>query len=231
MSRAFAPLAALLAVIAVPGSAADWTHEGPGGPSQWGGVCVSGKEQSPVDLRTATPAPLGDIVFHYQPLPASVRNTGHTLSVTAGAGNGIEIEGEHFDLAWIEFHHPSEHALNGKKAPIEVQLVHKNPAGTALVTLAVMIVPGAANPAIEAIWGLPADFELDPMSLLPFHRTYLRYEGSLTAPPCSETVRWLVLDQPVEASQGQIDRFAKLFPMNARPLQPLNQRVPQAKAM
>lgn len=221
-------------------SAAHWTYEGHGGPAEWAKVssdfaaCETGRDQSPVDIRNAVPARLGEVKVDYRPQTLAVINNGHTIQVNLKPGNSIQFEGETFDLVQYHFHTPSEHAIEGKKAPMEVHLVHKAAASGKLAVLGVMMVAGKANATIEAIWNaMPAEagpekefaeVALNPAALLPAGRGYYRYEGSLTTPPCSEVVKWINLKQPIEVSQAQLDRFPKLFPMNARPLQPLNRR-------
>ncbi|CCG39732.1 carbonic anhydrase [Magnetospirillum molischianum] len=217
-----------------------WSYEGHGGPAEWGQLspnfeaCGAGKDQSPVDLHGALPARLSPVKISYRPQPLTLVNNGHTIQVNQAPGNFITFEGERYDLIQYHFHTPSEHTVNGKPAPLEVHLVHKGVESGKLAVLGVTLVPGKANPLIQAVWDaapteagaakdVPA-IRLDPATLLPAKRAYFRYEGSLTTPPCSEVVHWVVFKQPVTASQAQIDTFAKLFPNNARPVQPINRR-------
>ncbi len=217
-----------------------WTYEGHGGPAEWGRLshdfeaCEVGKDQSPIDIKNAIPAKLSTIKVNYQPQALAVLNNGHTLQVNAKPGNTIEFEGETYDLLQYHFHIPSEHAVNGKKAPMEVHLVHKGQTSGKLTVLGVMMVPGAASSLVQSVWDAApaeagpvkdiADVSLNPASLLPAGRDYFRYEGSLTTPPCSEIVHWVTFKQPITVSQAQIDAFGKLFSNNARPLQPGNRR-------
>lgn len=217
-----------------------WSYEGPSGPIYWGSLshdfesCSAGHQQSPIDLRGAVPARLGPITVSYQAQPLTVVNNGHTLQVNLASGNFIVFDGERYNLLQYHFHTPSEHTIAGQPAPMEVHLVHKNPNSGALVVLGVMLVPGEANPVLEAVLGTaPAeegpprevpDIRLDPNRLLPAGRDYFRYEGSLTTPPCSEVVHWVMFKQPVTVSAAQIDAFARRFPHNARPVQPSNRR-------
>jgi carbonic anhydrase len=101
--------------------------------------------------------------------------------------------------------------------------------------VAVLVKAGRANPTVQQLWDhMPstegdehaiAGVEINPAGLLPRNAAYYTYEGSLTAPPCTEGVTWFVLKAPVDVSQKQIDAFARLFPHDVRPPQPLNGRV------
>ncbi|MBF0304596.1 MAG: carbonic anhydrase family protein [Alphaproteobacteria bacterium] len=222
-----------------PAAAASWSYEGHGGPAEWAKISTDfaaceGKDQSPIDIKNPIPARLGEIKVSYRPQSLAVINNGHTIQVNFKPGNSMEFEGETFDLVQYHFHTPSEHAFDGKRSPMEAHLVHKGATSGKLAVLGVMMVPGKPNDTIEAIWNaMPteagpekevAEALLNPQALLPANQSYFRYEGSLTTPPCSEVVKWINLKQPIEVSQAQLDRFAKLFPMNARPLQPVNRR-------
>ncbi len=215
-----------------------WTYQGPGGPAEWGrlspddAACGSGREQSPVDLSHPVPAMLGDPVVAWKPVPLDMVNTGHTLQVNCADGGTLTLDGTAYALQSFDFHHPSEHTVDGTALAMEIHFVHRA-GGGGLAILAVLIRPGGADPTIETIWqSMPAQpgqsvragLFLDPTALLPRDGTTWRYAGSLTAPPCSETVSWAVYRRPITASPEQIDRFARLFPNNARPTQPLNRR-------
>lgn len=237
-------LSSLLALTAVPalaeGPAAHWAYSGHGGPAEWGhlsadfAACETGKAQSPIDIAGAIPANLGPVAVTYKAIGVNVVNNGHTIQANAQPGNYIELEGKRFDLLQFHFHHPSEHAISGKTAPMEVHLVHKNAQTGELAVLGVMMVPGAANAAIAAVWNVmpagegeakPAQpLSLDPTSLLPATHDYYRYEGSLTTPPCAEIVHWVEMKQPITVAQADIDKFAAMFDNNARPLQAANRR-------
>lgn len=224
---------------AAEAGAPHWTYEGHGGPEEWGNLspafqsCSIGTQQSPVDLVGTHTATLGDIKIAYQPHGLTVVNNGHTLQVDIRPGsNSIEFEGAKYDLIQFHFHHPSEHLIGGQRSAMELHLVHKGESG-ALTVLGVMLVPGKASGIFQQILDTMPDKEgkksasgvtIDMSYMLPAERKYFRYAGSLTTPPCSEVVNWVVFKQPVEVSEGQIKRFAGLFPMNARPPLPLNRR-------
>ncbi|MGE5503013.1 MAG: carbonic anhydrase [Actinomycetota bacterium] len=224
--------------IARASDAPHWTYEGHGGPAEWGslapeyGACGMGREQSPVDLSKGIPAMLGDPVVSWQPMPLEIVNNGHTIQVNCAKGSKVTLDGKDYELLQFHFHHPSEHTIDGVAYALEVHFVHKAAEG-GLAVLGVMFSPGAANTALETIWrampekageSVKSDAVIQPMTMLPADRVTFRYAGSLTTPPCSEVVSWVVYRQGLTASAEQIERFAKLFPNNARPVQPLNRR-------
>jgi carbonic anhydrase len=139
--------------------------------------------------------------------------------------------GVDYALVQLHFHHLSEHTLDGAHMPMEAHFVHRSASGDLLV-LGVLIQPGAANPVAGEIWPMIPEEEgetagagpVDLSALLPDDRHAYRYQGSLTTPPCSETVTWNVFAAPVTLSPAQIDAFAALYENNARPVQPLNRR-------
>jgi len=215
-----------------------WGYQGELGPDHWGSldpafaVCTGGREQSPIDLRGAAREALSEIVFEYAPSPISIQNNGHTIQVDYQAGSGIVLDGTRYGLTQFHFHHRSEHTVDGADFPLELHLVHEDAAG-ALAVVGVFLEEGAANEALAPVWRhLPAEAgpaalvagTLDAAALLPERRTTWRYSGSLTTPPCSENVRWLLLDTPVALSAAQIAAFTAIYANNARPVQPLGDR-------
>jgi len=217
-----------------------WDYSGEGGPENWGKLksqyetCHSGKSQSPVDLKAPTNADLPDLQIDYKPAPMTILNNGHTVQVNYPSGSRMTVGGQSFDLLQFHFHTPSEHTINGKAYAMEMHFVHKTEDGQ-LGVLGVMIEEGAHNSAAQKIWDhLPltkseaithSNVKIDGGSLLPQKHNYFRLMGSLTTPPCSEEVNWHVLTQPIEFSAEQIKKFKLAFPMNARPVQPLNARL------
>jgi carbonic anhydrase len=220
-----------------------WTYEGEHGPAHWGALdtkfetCQVGKHQSPIDIRGAKAADLPAIQFAYQPSPLKVIDNGHTVQVTCAPGSFITVGGEKYELQQFHFHHPAEEKVNGKSYPMVAHLVHKNTEGR-LAVVAVLLREGDANSVIGEIWKyLPAEegkesapdgVSVDATRLLPSNRGYYTFTGSLTTPPCSEGVTWFVLKTPAQISKGQVATFAKKYPHNARPVQPLNGRDVQA---
>lgn len=243
MTRA-AHLAAALALLAAAPAAAEearhWSYEGEEGPAYWGALdpanaaCAQGQQQSPVDLNleTAVDAALSELRLSWTPFAPAITNNGHTVQIDAGgAGGHAMLNGVRYELLQYHFHHASEHSFRGVHAPLEVHLVHRAADGGLLVVGA-LFREGAENPALAALWpAIPEahgagklDSPVDPAALVPVGGGAFRYQGSLTTPPCSEIVSWVVLMEPVSASAAQIARFAELFPGNARPVQPLRRR-------
>jgi len=133
----------------------------------------------------------------------------------------------------LRVHRPSEERLNGKRYPMVAHLVHKDSDGK-LAVVAVLLATGPQNPLLKTLWNnLPREkerevtvdkVEINVGDLLPRDRAYYTFQGSLTTPPCTEGVTWFVLKQPTPISGDEVDRFSRLYPMNARPVQPLNGR-------
>lgn len=210
-------------------AAVEWAYEGPRGPDHWGGLCATGERQSPVNLVGGLALELEPIVFQYQPVAFSVTDTGRTVQVDPAPGNVLELQGRRWTLHRITLHRPSEDSLDGRRFEMSVHLEHRDAEGQALV-LSVLVGPGAAQPALQTVFNhLPleqgranaARVPLDLNALLPHDRRYLMYMGSLSTPPCTEGVLRVVMRHPVSASAEQIALFSRLYPMNARPLQPL----------
>jgi carbonic anhydrase len=174
-----------------------------------------------------------DVVIDYAAVtPVRVVDTGHTMQFPLDAGGTATIEGVAYDLEQVHFHAPSERAIDGDRLPMEAHVVHRNAEGD-LAVLGVLIREGAAHHAFETLFAdLPpaggeertVDAGLDPPALLPEDRTIYRYAGSLTTPPCTEGVTWLVFAEPIEASGEQIAAFTVHYHDNARPLQPAGSR-------
>lgn len=226
-----------------------WSYTGKTGPSHWADLspefrlCREGRNQSPVDLGQRVDAALPELGFSYYSPPQTITNNGHTIVVTAGHNNKLIMGDDRFDLMQVHFHFPSEHTLNGKHFPLEAHFVHKDQDGH-LAVVAVMFHLDKPNHSIQALWEQVPDrigetAELKPPSgscgiapevgacgLLPIEKDYVRYNGSLTTPPCTEGVTWIVLKQVMSVSKEQADAFRKLMKHpNNRPVQPLNGRV------
>ncbi len=225
-----------------PGAAATAAHaasptwhygDGPGGPRQWGrlkpefAACANGQRQSPIDIREGLALDLEPLQFDYRPGAFRVLDNGHTVQVDVAPGSALVAGGRRYALQQFHFHRPSEERIDGRRYDMDVHLVHRDDEGR-LAVVAVLLERGAALPVLQSVWNhLPLErheastpaLPLDPAELLPADRRYYTYMGSLTTPPCGEGVLWFVLQQPVSVAERQIDIFARLYPMNARPLQ------------
>lgn len=237
--RAFGILGFLLASgVAHAGEAPHWEYSGEAGPAHWAALSAefsacAGKNQSPIDLRGFIEADLAPIAFRYEGGVADIVNNGHTVQVNAAPGSAIEVDGIAFALRQFHFHAPSENLIDGKSFPLEAHLVHADKDGN-LAVVAVMFDQGDANKVLEAAWpqmprhgGEKAvlNAPVAPLDMLPADRDYFRFNGSLTTPPCSEGVRWLVMKHAVTASAEQIAQFAHVMHHpNNRPVQAVNAR-------
>ncbi|MCZ6509068.1 MAG: carbonic anhydrase family protein [Alphaproteobacteria bacterium] len=221
---------------------ASWTYSGSNGPDSWGSVsakfaaCGDGTTQSPINLTAAHAAgnSAGNIDFAYQPTQLRIVNNGHTVQVNYSGGSTMTVEGETFDLLQFHFHAPSEHAIDGKLADMEMHMVHRNAAGE-LGVVGVLMNIGAENLALGEIWQhMPREATperlknrnvVNARDFLPHNANYYRYMGSLTTPPCSEGVNWFVMADPIEVSREQVEQFAGVFGATNRPVQEVNNRL------
>jgi carbonic anhydrase len=217
----------------------EFGYSGAQGPGNWGSMsehwrtCSAGVNQSPIDLGRFIEATLPPLRISYGPSGRDVTHTGHAIQVNAGPGSTLEVDGLTFRLLQFHFHAPGEHHLEGRTFPLEAHLVHQNEAGE-LAVIGVFFEAGAPNdllglviPSLPAGPGQqrPLGSGLTPAGLLPADRDYIRYAGSLTTPPCSEGVRWLVMKRPMTASPAQIAALADALGFaNNRPTQPIRAR-------
>jgi carbonic anhydrase len=216
-----------------------WAYDGDEGPEHWGeldpdyALCSTGKAQSPIDIVDPKDTDLANIEINYHPMsPMKIVNNGHTIQVVVDPGNTLTLDGVEYELLQFHFHQPSEHLIAGEHQPLEMHLVHKTAEGNTTV-LGVLLKEGSGGEPFAPIFSnLPTevgteqtiDVTVNLIDLLPESRITYRYEGSLTTPPCTEGVHWLVFTEPAEISAEQIATAAK-FKTNARPVQPLNGRT------
>lgn len=210
-----------------------WDYEGPGGPENWGRLdpqnklCATGERQSPIDIKDGIKVDVEPIKFKYQPSTFRIVDNGHTVQVQVGEGS-ISLTGKTYELVQFHFHRPSEEKVNGQRFDMVVHLVHKADDGQ-LAVVAILLERGTENPFIQTLWNnmplekntpvAPPSTLVDLNTLLPTSRNYYTYMGSLTTPPCSEGVLWLVMKQPMQVSPEQINIFSRLYRNNARPIQ------------
>jgi len=245
-----AALAAMLTALPSPAARAaethaDWQYTGKSGAARWGDLdpayadCKLGRRQSPIDIRGVLKARLDPLRFDYRRRDARVFNDGHTIQASpdgSGADSALLLDGRRYHLVQFHFHMPGEERINGVAFPMSLHLVHRDDDGR-LAVVAVLLRQGRKNAALRPLFddlpARPGDRRLllggfDPAALLPARRVYFTYDGSLTTPPCTEGVRWFILRQPVDVSAAQLRAFKHLYPLNARPVQPLYGRKVQA---
>ena len=217
-----------------------WTYEGEEGPSHWEeldqtyAACGAGKSQSPIDVANPSEQDLTNISFRYEPSEVNILNNGHTVQVNYDAGSYIELDNVRYDVVQFHYHAPSEHTIDGESFPAELHIVHKSADGN-LAVVGILLKEGTENVAYQPfISNLPAEktdpkdagVKIDAIDLLPSVQTTFRYSGSLTTPPCTEGVNWLLMTTPVELSMQQLTALDSLFESgNNRPVQPMNERT------
>ena len=217
-----------------------WGYGGKIGPSHWAKLskdfrlCGRGTTQSPIDISGFSGASVMPIEFDYHLTPLEIVHNGHTVQVNYQPGSGIIVEGKRYELLQFHFHTPSEHAVTGRQAAMEVHFVHQSADGE-LAVVGVMMEAGEDNMALREPWagmpkkaGKPRREErvlINARDLLPSDTGYYRYMGSLTTPPCSEGVNWYVLRQPISVGMNQIKKFAAAVGANNRPTQMVNNRL------
>lgn len=218
---------------------ARWGYRGAGGPDHWGDLkpgyktCSTGRHQSPINLEATEPGHLAPLAMHYKVSLIDLVNNGHTVQANYAKGSYITLGEERYDLVQFHFHTPSEHRIAGRSFPMEIHFVHRNKRGQ-LAVVGVLVAFGEYNLAAREIWDhLPKRAHtksaetralINARDLLPGNTKHFRYRGSLTTPPCSENVKWLVLQTPVVFSEGQIAKLHRIIGMNARPPQARNSR-------
>lgn len=217
-------------------------------------TCAIGKLQSPIDVKHTKPQRQNLLQLEYHPAPLqiiddglttlniegrkTIVNTGHTLQLNFPENGPIEtlsLAGSKYHLIQFHFHMPSENLINGTKYPLEIHFVHQNKHGEVVVA-AVFVKEGQTNSTLEKILNnlpekekvlkIAKDVDIEPTDLTPKNHAYYGFDGSLTTPPCSEYVDWILMKDPIEASSMQIEQLRKAIGAeNARPVQPLNNRV------
>lgn len=228
------------------GASDHWGYEGVEGPGHWAMLqpsymtCEAGRQQSPINIEMPRHGEnQEDLSFHYQPTTLTVRNNGHTIQVNYHDGSFLRLNRQSYKLRQFHFHDPSEHHIDGKTYPMEMHLVHQDDGGHTLV-LGILLAFGKENQVLASTgdWleeqtghRLPSkegevftDVPFNLMDLLPSNTHHFSYHGSLTTPPCSEGVQWIILKTPIEISKVQGERFITTIGPNARPLQPLGER-------
>jgi carbonic anhydrase len=217
---------------------AHWSYEGVSGPAKWGDLdatskaCSVGGQQSPINIDTSIKSQLPALKLSWGKSADTIVNNGHTIQLNFAEGSTLTLGDIKYKLVQVHFHRPSEHTIAGKNFPMEAHFVHRADSG-ALAVVGVLMTEGKPNAAFSQIVktmpatqgpAVKADSTISPNAMLPQKLGYFRYPGSLTTPPCSEVVEWLLLTDPIQVSAADVAAFAKLYPMNARPVQKDNRR-------
>ncbi len=219
----------------------DWSYGGSTNPTQWDNLssdfetCETGNQQSPINIKQENTYQhnLGELSLNYDVSNTNteVVNNGHSIQVNYDSGSSLTWKNQTYELKQFHFHTPSEHQIDGEASSMELHLVHLNEQGE-ITVVGALIEPGTSNSELQKIWSkIPQEGEkqqlattIDASNLLPENKDFYHYSGSLTSPPCSEGVNWIILQEPIEASKEQIDAFTEFYQMNARPIQETNNR-------
>jgi carbonic anhydrase len=234
----------LCVVLCIPLAFAEGGHHfgysGAVAPEHWAelspeyAACAAGKHQSPVNIGKSDVFKLQALKFGWLKGKYGIVNNGHSIQLVAPKGGTlIAFDGRTYELVQLHFHAPSEHARDGKAAPMEIHFVHKEKTSGELLVIGVFVADGGKNTTFAKIMAAApkeegnetAELTLDPKALLPTSRSYWSYDGSLTTPPCSEPVKWVVLKTAIKVADSDIVKFKAIYPANARPVQPLNART------
>lgn len=217
----------------------EWDYQGEHGPPDWDALdpaysaCGRGKQQSPIDLRPIVTSAEGRLHFSYRSSPLSLANDGRVIRGDDLAGSHLFVDGGRYELIHYQFHTPSEHSIDGRRADMELQLMHRDARGRHIIVAVFLQAGRRPNSILRRIAErLPPPGEIyyggqigiNPLFLLPAERDFYAYPGSLTVPPCTEGVEWLVLRTPVEVDAAWVRRFRQAVGSNARPLQQRNGR-------
>lgn len=222
----------------------DWSYDGVNNPAHWADIkpeykiCRSGMRQSPIDVRGSVKGDLEDLKFNYRPTTFKIVDTGYTIRTELDSGGVLYYDGKTWNLKALEFRIPGEEMINGKRGEMSVQLQHQTASGEMLI-VSVQLNSGTENLLIQHIWNNmplernrseirpndPTSKEINVKHLLPSNVGYITYMGSLTTPPCTENIQWIVLSTPQTISDEQIKSFSFLYQNNARPLQSNNGRM------
>ena len=217
-----------------------WAYEGKEGPENWAklspefSTCDSGRNQSPINIEDSIHAAIKSLKAIQKFQAKEIFNNGHTVQINFKEGNMLALDNAAFQMKQVHFHAPSENTIHGKSFPLEAHFVHADSKGN-LVVIGVMYTEGKANPALTKLWEqlpneesepTPLKNRVIPSELIPENKGYYRFSGSLTTPPCSEGVRWLLMKSPLTASKEQIEALKHaVHHDNNRPVQALNGRV------
>ena len=223
------------------GGGVPWSYGGAGAPQHWADLspdyaqCAAGLNQSPIDLTGYTTDPAAPpLAFAYSGNAQAVRHNGRIADVLYAPGNHIVIGDGTYELKGMHIHAPAEHQVDRELFAAEMHLVHQNAAGDFAVVGQLFRLGGEPDPVVQALLDAypepgqvrESGFDLDAAAFMPKDLGYYRYSGSLTTPPCTEPVDWIVLREVRAVAQEQVNRIAVLHNgFNHRPIQPRNGRA------
>lgn len=226
-----------LTLVSAASTAQDnWSYGGSTGPGAWPNVAptCAGNMQSPILIEGTEPVIMHRLETNYHVAPIALHNDRHTIRQAYASGSALTVGSKVFELQEFRFHTPAEHQIMDQKFPMEIQFLHRSLRGE-LAVVSVLVKTGKANTAADEILPhLPIepdqnmnrpDIKINARDLMPDEKSYYRYMGSLTYPPCVEGVNWYVLKRPIEMSSEQIAALRGIMGENARPLQPRNNRI------
>ncbi len=215
----------------------EWGYSGAGAPENWASIseenarCAEGTQQSPIDITGYEKGDSPPISFSYRKEAESVSNVGTSVYAKYPTGNRLGFGERTYQLETVTPHTPSEHHIDGRSYPLELQLLHSQVFGdVAVVSLLFDI--GEANPVVqEIIDNAPSSVSTSEVTGVLNARGYMTrdigyysYKGSMTTPPCSEPVDWFIMLEVGTVSQEQVDALKALTGENNRPIQPAGGR-------
>lgn len=228
----------------------EWSYKGNDGPSYWGDLCPkysecsNGKHQSPINISSADFIKVDEFDIDYKMSKLTVRNNehmhdiidnGHTIQANVDDASLLTINGVKYTLKQFHFHTPSEHTVNGESFPMEMHMVHLSDQNKIAVISFLFKESTENNEEIALlINNLPKQkgeqinlngevFDIDKLDKMDISNIH-HYSGSLTTPPCSEDVEWIILEDKISISKNQVLCFYNVIGPNNRPTQAINNR-------
>ena len=183
---------------------AKWDYSKNKGPNNWFGLsdkyslCKQGQHQSPINIIVNRTPIIKDLQLDYKSCIFDSIDNEHTVEFDYSPGSILELAEKRYELKQFHFHSPSEHTIDDQRYDMEIHFVHKSLTGKDLAVVALLVKSGEGNSLIQKLWAhLPAEknkqyvFDkeyINAVELFPANLEAYFYHGSLTTPPCSETV-------------------------------------------